>query len=721
MKHFSRFLSVIMALMIFVSAFAGFEALAYDDVVSVSDIDMSKFTLPVISVTTENNAPIVDKENYVSCSVTIDNTDEQYCLDSTVGGIRFRGNSTLTYADKKAYRIKFEKKQNLFDMGKAKSWVLLANAFDKTMVRNAIAFEIAKELGLEYTTEYRFVNLYLNGQCQGLYLLCEQTQTGKTRVNVEEDETGKVDTGYLVEFVGNGDTKDDAYFKVEDVDPSLFAPGVTENWRKNVMKFIIKTPEKKFCTQEQIDFISAYSNSFNKAILTQDWQKFDELCDIDSFVKFFIVNTVMNNGDGGFQIYFYKKENGGKVYAGPVWDFDQSSGSSTHCTGGYTEWYYGSSNPWFDSFSSWDKFMDAARKCYGQHIEKIKNIIDYYTNTFYGEHLYDFHVNDVIWNSVENTYWRITQEIAVLRTYEANFLHLNTWFSNRIRWLDSAYHKLGDYVFNNDSTCHSDGTESATCSVCGYVSTHTALNTADPTKHVLSEYVYNNDATKEADGTKTAVCSVCGYEDTVTVPGTKLPLVEIVDTSLLFTDVKSEAWYKTYVDYAYSHGLLRGMTDTEFEPGTSLTRAMFVTVLARIDGVDTSSNKFFTKFDDVEIGRYYTAAVKWGIENGIVNGMTEKLFEPNGEITREQMCVMLVRYADFKLLTLKTDREIISFDDDGEIHNYARNAIYICQRAGIVNGSKDGDKTLFRPRGTATRAEAAKILSVFYSDYIFKE
>ena len=756
-KFISAMLSVLMSLSLLSVFSVG--ALEYSG--TEAEALNSQYNFPLIFIDTDNGAPIVDKTNYVGCTVRIDNTSSQYLLDDTLGGIRYRGNSTLQYADKKAYRIKFDKKQDLFGMGKAKSWVLLANAFDKTMVRNALAFEIARELGLEFTSEYRFVNVFLNGENLGLYLLCEQTQTGETRVDIEEDETGRIDTGYLIEFVGNGDTNEDAYFNVVDVDPSLFPEGVTLNWRKNVMKFIIKTPEKEFCTPSQIDFISEYCNSFNKAILTHDWDTFDRLCDVDSFVKFFIVNTVMNNGDGGYQIYFYKKENGGKVFAGPVWDFDQSAAASTQCTNGYSKWYYGSQNPWFDSFVAWDRFMELARECYDEHIDNIKKIIDYYTVSFYPGNEFDFNANDMVWNSLENDYWRITSQISALKTFEDNFEHLSEWFENRILWLDANFHDLGEYVFDDNSTCVSDATESAKCRNCDYVSVRKIKNTVDASKHsftdyiynndatcindgtmtrtcrlcsmtetiadpqhkadgkhTLGEYVYNNDATVQSDGTKSAVCRVCGYIDTVIAQGTKLPYVEMRDTSKVFTDIKSDSWYKPYIDYAYSYGLLRGMTDTEFEPSTTLSRAMFVTVIARIAGVDTASRTEPSPFTDVEDGRYYTAAVGWAAQNGIVNGVTENTFEPASDITREQLCAVLVRYADFAGVMLKNDGESLLFDDDSMLHDYAREAVYACRAAGIVGGTKTNEGVLFNPRDGATRAEASKILGIFHDDYI---
>ena len=145
----------------------------------------------------------------------------------------------------------------------------------------------------------------MNGEYRGLYVLCEQTQTGKNRVNVEEDETGKLETGYLIEMVGDSD--DNKYFYMKEVPASELGNGVTANWSAT-RKAYLKTPELEFCTDEQVAFISDYANRANRAILTQDWDAFNELCDVESFAKYFITNTILNNGDAGYQLFFYKKE-----------------------------------------------------------------------------------------------------------------------------------------------------------------------------------------------------------------------------------------------------------------------------------------------------------------------------------------------------------------------------------------------------------------------------
>ena len=125
-----------------------------------------------------------------------------------------------------------------------------------------------------------------------------------------------------------------------------------------------------------------------------------------------------------------------------------------------------------------------------------------------------------------------------------------------------------------------------------------------------------------------------------------------------------------------------------------------------------------TKFKDVAKGKWYTGAVKWANDNGIVNGLTETQFGTNENITREQMCTMLVRFAEFAKITLKNTNAKATFADDIKISKWAKDAVYACQAANIVNGSVESGKTVFKPRGNATRAEASKILSVFHKDYM---
>ena len=189
----------------------------------------------------------------------------------------------------------------------------------------------------------------------------------------------------------------------------------------------------------------------------------------------------------------------------------------------------------------------------------------------------------------------------------------------------------------------------------------------------------------------------------------------IIDSSEMFNDVDSDRWYKEYVDYVVTNNIFNGMSETDFEPDTAMTRAMFVQVLANLEGVDTENRDVDTVFSDVPSGKWYAPSVKWANENGIVDGVSKTTFEPNAGVTREQMCVLLVRFANYKGLTLNEAVAPKVFSDDANLSNYAKDAVYACQRAGIVSGMTE---TTFDPKGSATRAQVAKIYTVFHKDYI---
>jgi len=167
----------------------------------------------------------------------------------------------------------------------------------------------------------------------------------------------------------------------------------------------------------------------------------------------------------------------------------------------------------------------------------------------------------------------------------------------------------------------------------------------------------------------------------------------------------------------YTFKIFTGTSATTFSPNSSITRAQFVQVLANLEGIDTSNKKITTKFTDVPSGKWYTPAVKWASENSIVSGVGNGKFSPNKKVTREQMCVMLVNYAKFKGITLNKVEAKATFADNNKISSWAKDAVYVCQQANIVNG-KSNNK--FDPKGTGTRAEAATIFTTYHKDYIAK-
>ncbi len=176
----------------------------------------------------------------------------------------------------------------------------------------------------------------------------------------------------------------------------------------------------------------------------------------------------------------------------------------------------------------------------------------------------------------------------------------------------------------------------------------------------------------------------------------------------IFTDI-TDHWAKDYIYKLYEKKIITGRTENTFDPQAQLTRAECVVLLSRMAGADVSSHNASGKFADVADGDWFNQAIGWAADNGIVAGMSETEFAPLSPITREQFTVMLSRFVTFAGIELSHTADEIEFTDAGEFADYARDAIGIIQRAGIINGRGDG---IFAPRDNITRAETAKMLAV---------
>ncbi|MBR4031033.1 MAG: S-layer homology domain-containing protein, partial [Clostridia bacterium] len=177
-----------------------------------------------------------------------------------------------------------------------------------------------------------------------------------------------------------------------------------------------------------------------------------------------------------------------------------------------------------------------------------------------------------------------------------------------------------------------------------------------------------------------------------------------------FTDVKEDDWFFESVKQSYESGLMKGMTDTEFAPALSVTRAMFVTVLHRLAGEPVVN--FALSFDDVKQDEWYTEAIRWAASEKIVLGITDTEFGVNSEITREQMVTLLYRYAQSKGLDVSYSDDVthVNFNDFGGIHSYAIHAVNWATDKGVMQGNADNT---FAPRKSATRAETAAVFTRF--------
>lgn len=291
----------------------------------------AKLELPIIEINTEDEKFPQDKENYVNCSFKISNTENgAYDLEKPMAdspkadggvGIRLRGNFTL-FGLKKPFRIKFNEKTSLMGLEKNKSWVLLADWYDSSKIRNYAGLTLAGKMdNLEWTPTPHHVVVFINNEFHGLYLLTEQIDENAGRTNVKQSvPSGFGEYPFLVEVTKPGDNQ---WNEIDiDIDGlnGLFAE--------------IKYPEAEDAEGEQdykdaLNYIDSYMKAMWQSLKTGhetefmgETKQFEELIDVMSLVDYYLVNEIMSNGDVGWRSTYVCKRVGEKARFGPVWDFD---------------------------------------------------------------------------------------------------------------------------------------------------------------------------------------------------------------------------------------------------------------------------------------------------------------------------------------------------------------------------------------------------------------
>ena len=201
-----------------------------------------------------------------------------------------------------------------------------------------------------------------------------------------------------------------------------------------------------------------------------------------------------------------------------------------------------------------------------------------------------------------------------------------------------------------------------------------------------------------------AVCLAAGF-----TPFTVGASEKTGQVGICFEDVKESDWYYEAVNYVSSRGIMTGMSEKIFGPVLELKRAHFATLIYRMEGSPDVAYK--EKFADVPQGEFYSDAVIWANENGIINGYDDTgLFEPGRNISREELAVMLYRYANCRGLDTSNNEDLSAFPDKGKVNIYAKDAIAWAVEKGVITG----DKGKLNPQGKANRAECAAMIQRFF-------
>ena len=340
---------------------------------TVSPEDGIDTGLPVVYVDTEGGKTIDSKEDYVNASLRITGKGGYEGLDGTSCGIRGRGNTTWTWP-KKPYLIKLDQKTSILGMPKHKRWVLLANFMDRTLMRNMVSMKVSTLTSLAWTPRCVPVELVLNGRHQGTYLMIEQVRVDKNRVNIvemspDDNEGEALSGGYLLELDFHYDNE------IQWIDPN----GRNNQWGSGV-PFGIKAPDAEEITQPQIAYIKNYvsetANTLYGTRFTDPDNGYAKYIDVDSFIDYWLVFELMCNHELGNpgSVYMHK-DRGGKLVAGPCWDFDWGVLSFYTSPGEYD--LVNGRAIWYDRLFQDPAFKERVRARFRELLPQLETIPDY--------------------------------------------------------------------------------------------------------------------------------------------------------------------------------------------------------------------------------------------------------------------------------------------------------------------------------------------------------
>ncbi len=381
-------------------------------------LTIMKGSLPAMNVTVGAGHTLNEihrsRDVKIPVTVGVSGADkDKYNLDPLDAEMKTRGYSTWEY-EKKPYQIKFDKKQDLFGMGKAKKWILLANYLDGTAVRNKVVFDLGEEIGCLYTSQSVFVDLYVNGDYLGVYQLCEKVEIGSSRVDLNDD------FGVVLEmdYKGRLDASD-IYFTTNRTGKAIvFKDYVTDFEETEDPEVIAKANEVK-------QYVRDYINRFERLLYMKDvsWEEISSMIDVDSFARFYLITEFTEEVDATFaSTFFYMDGRDDVLHCEPLWDYDRCFGLSDNYEDGDRASFLKNitvstdSNrvEWFKHLFSYKEFADRVNEIYdevGRDVFRTDNVngkVDKY--------------QEEIWDSLMMNYTRWRTVFLYISTTANNIL-----------------------------------------------------------------------------------------------------------------------------------------------------------------------------------------------------------------------------------------------------------------------------------------------------------
>ena len=417
--------------------------------------------LPIVVIEYENGVDEIPDEPRVLASMGIINNDEgeinhiedAYNEYSGNIGIETRGNSTQLY-EKKTYTIELwdenleDQSQALLGMGEEEDWILHAMVLDKTQFRVPLCFDLFREMG-HYSSNYRFVEVVINDEYRGVYILTEKIKRDDNRVDIAKLDSLEIEGraltgGYILRIDWTWDIDEDEYF-ISNYDSQGGVP----------LAYQYYYPKAENIHQNQKDYIKEWMDAFEDAVYSTDFYsngiRYTELINVTSFTDFLIINELSKNSDGyKLSTYMHKDriDSDDRLHAGPIWDFDQTYGLSLVCSSNNpTGWTYTQEQEWCDDVQTMPMFWHAMMSdtvftnhlaCRWSTLRQGPLDLD---SLFHRIDEMNSHVGEAItrnferWDFLGQNIW-FEPEPLPLETHEEEVEYMKNWIQERITWLD---------------------------------------------------------------------------------------------------------------------------------------------------------------------------------------------------------------------------------------------------------------------------------------------
>lgn len=413
------------------SAIAG-ESVAFSDLYLLG-IYASAEALPRLDITTLNDFSLIGKENWVAASFNLTLGTKQYSSGEFSGSGYVKGRGNLSWTQpQKPYSIKLEKKTSLLDIPATKRYAIVASYSDPSLMRNLVTYKAGALLsGMDYVPKCEFVDVYLNGEYNGIYILIERPGIESTKIDIDEANESDITGGYFIEK--------DIAMKVDFSRDMWFDCPYWANQTQDY--FVLKQPEpaSSELTARMLEYLEDHMKSVHNAVMGISGEDYQKYIDVDSWIDYIIIQEITKNIDGNFKTscYMYKQSQDDRLYMTAIWDFDIAFGltafnnaSAEHndvddCVGGRGPVGFiaiNSSAPWFNAlYYNYPDFQARFKQRYKE-----------YRNTLIPEFF-------ALIN--EQAAYLSNCTAATEEKWEKNFEHgvnfLSNWLAGRVEWLDS--------------------------------------------------------------------------------------------------------------------------------------------------------------------------------------------------------------------------------------------------------------------------------------------